>query len=106
MKIARALLTATALMTGTAFGAAQQQYDSPGSPTPAPHQNAAPPAPAGHSASGSGTSESSTGTTTGTGGGNLNAGTSTITDPAMAPDSTLRQTNPKTQPSNTGGVDD
>lgn len=47
MKLYPAILAVAALMGGSGLAFAQQQYDSLGSPTPAPHQNASP-APSGN----------------------------------------------------------
>jgi hypothetical protein len=86
------LFASTLLLTGsTAF--AQQQYDSLGSPTPAPNQSASPNAIAPNipSASGKGAaSKPASPETTGAGpsstqGGTLNTGTSTPTDNGTTP---------------------
>jgi hypothetical protein len=45
MKTHLAILTAALIFSGEFAFAQQQQYDSLGSPTPAPHQNASPTAP-------------------------------------------------------------
>ena len=42
MKKYSGILAATALLVGGGMASAQQQYDSLGSPTPAPNQNASP----------------------------------------------------------------
>lgn len=86
------IFTAAALTISTGLCAAQPRHDSPSSPAPVPDQNAAP-------------SASSHGTT-GTGDGSPNAGSPRIIDPNTKPNGTKTQTNTKTQPSNTGGVDD
>ncbi|SRR5438045_2526587 len=104
MKIPSVILASTAVLISS-MACAQQQYDSLGSPTPAPNQSASPnsinpnvPIPAGKSEDKSGMtgkaetngSASTTGSATSTssnGGvnGPINAGTSTPTNPGGTP---------------------
>jgi hypothetical protein len=100
MKIWSATLASAALFV-SGMALAQQQYDSLGSPTPAPNQNASPnaanpnvptPGKAGASptstkpeTSGSGASSSAPPPSTGGANGTLNMGTSTPTDPGSTP---------------------
>jgi hypothetical protein len=96
------VIIASATLLISSMACAQQQYDSLGSPTPAPNQSASPnsanpnvPIPAGKAdgasgkaeTNGSGTTTGSSTSTTSNGGvnGPINAGTSTPTDPGTTP---------------------
>src|SRR4051812_43921792 len=117
MKMHSVILASAALLVSS-MACAQQQYDSLGSPTPAPNQNASPnstgpniPIPAGKAegrsemtgkaqtnGSGSTTGSSMNAPSNGGVNGPINAGTSTPTDPA----STMGSANGTKTPSNDG----
>jgi hypothetical protein len=96
MRTIPAALAAAMLFAAIGGATAQQQYDSLGSPTPAPNQN---------SSSSQSSRDPGVNATTGAGTDDLSAEGKHDAG-RRSGSQTREQTNTKTQPSNTGGVDD